>query len=188
MEKSKKKYSRELALRVANEILEALTPATELIIIAGSIRRRKAFVGDIEIVFVPILAEEPDGLFDKHQFSRADRILDQLIKTGVIEKRKNILGSEIWGPKNKLGRHCKTGIPIDFFATRTPCWWNYVCYRTGGSRNNTLIAEAYQRRRSKWNPYGIGFTNERGEEIQNPSEAAVYLNAGLRYLKPFERP
>lgn len=184
----KKKFDRKVAISAAGEITNYLAGSCERIIMAGSLRRRKLKVGDVEVLYISRVTEEPDGLFDKKRVNLADRTLDNLLKTGVIAKRKNVNGSEMWGEKNKLAVHVASGIPVDFFSTTVDAWHNYLVYRTGGARNNTLIAEAYQRRGAKWNPYGPGYTSQNGISHQNKTEADVYENAGLKYLHPWERP
>lgn len=46
----------------------------------------------------------------------------------------------MWGEKNKLAVHVRTGIPVDFFAATEANWWNYLVCRTGGEQNNIAIA------------------------------------------------
>jgi len=55
----KRKFPRKLALDVVREILPHFRPATVQLIIAGSLRRGKEQVGDIEIVYVPIVENRP---------------------------------------------------------------------------------------------------------------------------------
>lgn len=184
----KKKFNREVACKVAGEITNYLAGSCERIIVAGSLRRRKLRVSDVEILYVPSFELEKSDLFEQELVNQADKCLENLIKIGIIAKRKNKLGSEVWGEKNKLAVHVTTGIPVDFFSTTVDAWHNYLVCRTGGARNNTLIAEAYQRQGKKWNPYGPGFTIRTGHQVRNASEAEVYANAGLRYLHPWERP
>ena len=64
--KTKRPYSQ--VLPIAESLVEKLRPACERIEIAGSLRREKAMVGDIEIVAVPRLERDllgepqtPDG-------------------------------------------------------------------------------------------------------------------------------
>lgn len=184
----KKRFDRKIAISVAKELTSWLLGSCERIIVAGSLRRRKLKVGDVEILYIPTFKLEKADLFAQEPVNQVDRCLENLIKVGVIAKRKNVNGSEVWGAKNKLAVHVHSGIPVDFFSTTVEAWFNYLVCRTGGAQNNTLIAEAYQRRGMKWNPYSAGFTDRDGTQKRNDSEAAVYEHAGLRYLHPWERP
>src|SRR5437879_3251534 len=66
-EKSKIKLTH--ARAIADDLIEKITPLCERCEIAGSIRRQKAEVGDIEIVAVPrwIEVPDPDDLFGAKQ-------------------------------------------------------------------------------------------------------------------------
>lgn len=186
----KRRFDRRVAIRAAKEICDVLMPACERIIVAGSLRRRKEKVGDIEIVYVPKFVERQAGLFEEDiiHVNLVDLEIQALIDRCIIDKRRNVKGSEVWGEKNKLAVHVKTDIPVDLFSTTLEAWYNYLVCRTGGMRNNTIIAEAYQRKGCTWNPYKPGYTTKDGMRIANRSEAEVYENAGLRYLHPWERP
>lgn len=183
----KKKYPRAAAIAVAKELCDALQPICISLIVAGSLRRRKKEVGDVEIVYVPRTVSVQDGLFDQVEKSLVDDALDIFLRRGLLSKRQNVNGSEMWGPKNKLALHVASGIPVDLFAATTENWFNYIVCRTGPADSNTLIATAAQAKGWKWNPYGVGFTNERGELVPVKSERDVFALVGLSYREPWER-
>ncbi len=184
----KTKWPLEVAERVARELWGVLAPACEQIEIAGSIRRRKPMVGDVEIVFVPRYdtAKLPGEMFAQAEQNMADLAIENLILCGVLGKRVNAKGSEMFGEKNKLVRHMATGIPVDLFATTEAAWFNYLVCRTGGSESNIAICNAAIARGWKWNPYGAGFS--RGDETRRmQSEREVFEFVGLAYRKPEDR-
>ena len=134
------RFPRKAALLVAKELVRAIEPYCERLIVAGSLRRRKAVVGDIEIVYIPrfeqsLTVKQGDLLAapDKTFVNVADEQLEHILGAMIIEKRTNSLDSEIWGPKNKLARHVASGIPVDFFSTTDKAWWSYLVCRTGGT-------------------------------------------------------
>lgn len=186
---TKLKHPRAAALNVARELVKALRPVSspDRLIVAGSLRRRKAEVGDVEIVYLSLLGTEPDGLFDFKTINLVDAVLDRLLASGVLAKRPNTLGSDIWGPKNKLALHCATGIPVDLFQATEANWFNYLVCRTGSAETNTRIAAAAQAKGWKWHPYDPGFTDEEGNWRLVRSEAEVFALAGLPYLDPWQR-
>lgn len=111
--------------------------------IAGSIRRRKETVKDIEIVYVSRKEQVQEDLFGPPTDRLCmDRALEDLLARGVIVKRRNQRGSEVWGAANKFAVHVESGIPIDLFATTEDAWFNYVVCRTTPS-------SICQRRREK---------------------------------------
>ena len=184
----KQRFPRAAALDVVRELIPVLTPACERIIVAGSLRRRKADVGDIELLYVPRLGLVRQGLFDGEQ-NMADLAIAELEKCCVLSRRTNVNGSEMFGQKNKLMRHTISGIPIDLFATTAEAWANYLVCRTGGAESNVHIAAAAKRQGMRWNPYGVGFTRLSDSQVLPvANEQDVFGIAGLPYLEPWERP
>lgn len=183
----KPKFARAVALAVAAELCRVIEGDCERLLCCGSLRRRKPLVGDIELVYLSRHTEERAGLFDTERVALVDRRLKELLSAGVIGKRRNVHGSEMWGAKNKLAFHCASGVPVDFFAATAENWWNYVVCRTGGAQSNTAIASAAQRKGWKWNPYGPGFTDEHGHTVPVTCEQDVFRLAGLPWREPWER-
>lgn len=177
------------AYAVAAELCRALEPLTARLIVAGSLRRKKTLVGDVELLFVPLFQEVPFDLFGSVvQMSLADDALATLLENGTLAKRKNVNGSEMWGDKNKLAVHVASGIPVDLFATTEASWFNYLVCRTGPGESNIAIAQAAKRKGWRWNPYGDGFTREDGREsFRVDSEHAVFEFVGLPYRNPWQR-
>lgn len=183
---SRTKFPRSLAVQVARELTSWLTPYCERLIFAGSLRRLKAEVGDIEVLYIPKLSTEPDGLFDTKQVNLVDRCLDDLIANGLLQKRKNVNGHETWGAKNKLAVH-SSGIGIDFFEANAANWFNYLVCRTGSALTNTRIAAAALTKGWKWHPTRDGFSDEYGKLVRVESEQDVFRLVGLPYLEPCRR-
>lgn len=185
----KTKYPRAVALEVVRGLMPHLVPACEpeRFIIAGSLRRRKLEVGDIEILFIPRFTEVKEDFFSTRKVSLVDVALERLLLEGVLEKRTNVKGSAVWGEKNKLARHVSTGIPIDLFLANRKNWFNYLVCRTGNAASNIAICQASQRKGWKWNPYGPGFTNDTGGITHVLEERHAFELVGLKYLEPWER-
>lgn len=167
----------EKARGIAEELLELLKPACDRIEIAGSIRRQKPDVGDIELLVIPKF----NGVVDL-----LDQKLKWLIGTRVLEYRPNKKGSIVYGPKNKLLRHVDSGIGIDIFSTDERCWPVALVVRTGPKESNIAIATAAQRRGWRLEAYGAGFDTPEGL-IRCKSERDVFELVGLPYKKPWER-
>jgi len=102
-------------MEVAADVCAALTPACERLVVAGSLRRQKATVGDVEILYITKTEVRPDpaDLFASITANLADEAIAALEKSGVLERRTTANGSEMYGPKNKLMRHRASGLPVD---------------------------------------------------------------------------
>ncbi|MES2597221.1 MAG: hypothetical protein V4662_17875 [Verrucomicrobiota bacterium] len=205
----KRRFPRDLALSVFHELEPILAPVCEpggpkekpWMTVAGSLRRGRADVGDIEIVYAPTLGMVPDGLFSSPG-NLFNHTLDELLERGVIAKRLTSTGKPMWGTQNKLATHVATGLPIDFFSTSVSLFFNYLVCRTGGKANNEQIATAAHLRGIAWRPYRGGFevidanlastafpeiAITSGKMLLARTEEDVFSLAGLPFLPPTQR-
>ena len=167
----------EKARAIAEEIKWDLQSSCERIEIAGSIRRLKPEVGDIELLCIPKFDRGVDLL---------DRELGALVFQGILNLRLNKRGIRAYGPKNKLMVHVKSGIGVDIFSTDEECWWVSLVVRTGGKVTNQQISMAAIKKELRFHAYGRGFTSPQGEIICR-SERQVFETVGLAYRLPWER-
>lgn len=181
----KVRWSRAAALEVARELCNRLKPVSDRLVVAGSLRRKKGDVGDVEIIYIPRMEERQADLLSTEMVSLADEEIERMLADGTISKRPSKTGGTAWGAKNKLAVH-KSGMPVDLFRTTEEAWWNYLVCRTGPADSNTRICMAAQERGWKWNPYGAGFSRN-GETRAMESEEAVFAFVGLPYLAPEDR-
>jgi DNA polymerase (family 10) len=185
----KTKYPRTLALEVTRAILEEIGEACERVIVAGSLRRRKQEVGDVEILYIPLteIRPVPGDMFKSAKVDLVDVAVRAMIDAGTMELRKGETGHTAYGPKNKLLTHVPTGMPVDLFATVESSWCNYLVCRTGSKENNMNIAKAAQDKGWRWNPYGSGFSGPAGDVYTVTREEDVFAFVGLPYKEPWER-
>jgi DNA polymerase/3'-5' exonuclease PolX len=190
----KRKFPRAKALDVAKVLCDALKPVTTRLIVAGSLRRRKELVGDVEIVFVPKVEVLPSAdLFGGGEpvvRNLADEVIEGLVRDGVLRKRLSREGRPAWGAKNKLALHANSLMPVDLFMSTEESWFNYLVCRTGPLESNVAIAAKAQELGWKWNPYGDGFsrpTVPTREVRVMGSEREVFEFVGMEYKEPWER-
>lgn len=189
---AKPKIPREQALKVARTLYDILSPFCERCKVVGSLRRGKRTVSDIELLYIPKMAPDPETFFNAllgdtaaSMISMADLTLDRLVKDGVLAKRLSSAGTTAWGELNKLAIHVESKIPVDFFATTQERWWVSLVVRTGGKVNNLRLANSALQKGLHLNAYGAGFTDKRtGEKIPANSEEEVFSIAGVPYARP----
>ena len=167
----------EKAKAIAEKIKAVLESSCERIVIAGSIRRQKPDIGDIELLCIPKYTDGVDML---------DAKIRTLICFDMLGYRLNKLGSKVYGPKNKLLVHLPSGIGVDIFSTTEDEWPVSLVVRTGGKSTNQEIATRALERGMKFRAYGDGFDTPDGH-LPCRSEQEVFKAVGLRYLKPYER-
>ena len=126
---SKRPYAE--AENIARNLVAGLEPFCEQIEIAGSIRRMKPLIGDIEIVAVPEVEEQQDLFGDSGRTtSLLWKHLDKLLKAGKI-----FHGSpKRWGTKYRAFQaKTKRGqlYKVDLFTCFKENWGNTLLIRTG---------------------------------------------------------
>jgi DNA polymerase/3'-5' exonuclease PolX len=190
---NKLKHPRAKALEVARELTAALRGLCEpeRFIFAGSLRRMKPEVGDIEMVYVPLLESRPDPddlLGHPVMTNLFDLKLNEWLKTGVISKRVGPQGGSAWGPSNKLAVHAAAGIGIDFFQADLQSFWTLLVCRTGSAEMNTRICNAAIARGQTWNMYRGFEDRATGDLLFVPeSEEELFAHVRLPYLPPKDR-
>jgi DNA polymerase/3'-5' exonuclease PolX len=173
------------ALSLAEKIKTALEPGCDRIKIAGSIRRRSATVGDIEIVAIPKLC--PDLAAQLSLFGEPPKMvsaLDMLLENLAREKdnfRRGDKNGDLY--KNFLIKIDEDGteIGLDLFLT-TPEQWGYIlALRTGPGDFN----KAWVTPRSKGGllpgeyRFEGGWLWRMGQRVDTPNEAEfLYLILG----------
>lgn len=109
--------------RVADRLCAALSPGCDRIAVAGSIRRRKPDIGDIEVVAIP--ARDAD-LFGDPDRSRLDPILDRLCRDGALRRIK---GGDRYQQFLVVDTCCK----LDLFLPGPATWGVVFTQRTGSA-------------------------------------------------------
>ena len=179
------------AQAVAESLSPALSPAVERIAIAGSVRRGRADVGDLDLILIPRVETraDPGDLFGTPRpINLFEEAIAALIKAGTLAPRPTSNGQTTMAETNKLMGHLPTGLPVAFYATNAECWPNLLVCRTGPAELNGYIAHRAKEMGWQWNPYGPGFTSRTSNEKRPVlDEADVFHFVGLRPLLPWER-
>ena len=177
----------EKALKIADELTALLSPFCDRVEIAGSCRRRKPSVKDIELVVIPKLFEEEVAVdfFATEQRIRCP-LDDFILNDKRFELRLNKLGHAAYGDKNKLLVY--KGMPLDIFTADASNWVMVKFIRTGGAENNTMTATLALKKGYELKQYSCGFRNRTtGTIVRTESEEAIYAFLGVPFIPPTER-
>jgi DNA polymerase/3'-5' exonuclease PolX len=161
------KYPYETAYKIALEVVEQLKPHCERIAIAGSIRRKKAEVGDIEVLITPKPYEV--GLFQ----SGIATVVNQW------EKVKGEL------PCKYTQRILPSGIKLDLFFAEEANWGLVFALRTGSADySHKILANGWVRQGFKSEG---GYLFRDGERYEVREEEDLFKLIGVRYVEPESR-
>jgi DNA polymerase/3'-5' exonuclease PolX len=177
------------ALNVAQELRQALASHCERIEIAGSIRRRKPMVGDIEILFVPKMGTQGSAFLFPDEHSQVDDAVEHLAFVNVLAQRPSKTGLFTWGSQNKLAIHVASGIPVDLFATTASGWWRSLVIRTGPKELNIRLIQSAKGRGILVHAYREPALENAatGDAIPCNSEREFFEICGVPYLEPWQR-
>lgn len=177
-------FPHSFAYEVAQSIIEELRDVCEKIEIAGSIRRNKPCVNDVDIIAIPRCSEErDDSLFGEPQMQNLlERKLAYLCMNRLLSLEAN-------GPKIK--RFIKTvdgdDVPIDLYIASKQSWWTHLLIRTGSKTHNIKLARRAQDLHMQLKADGSGLLTPGGDVVQLENEEHVFRLLGLAYRTPEER-
>lgn len=155
------KIALERAQRVAEAVVKRLAPHCSRIEIAGSVRRKKPWVNDIDIVLIP------HDLWNLHS---------ELVKLGQLKMSGK-----------KIVRVMVGSIQVDIYVADEKTWATLLLIRTGSTENNIRLCSRARDRGWHLAASGDGLFNESGERIAGDSEESIYDALGVRWQEPWER-
>lgn len=132
METQKIKYPLAYIEPIAEDVKRELEPFCTRIEIAGSIRRRRSEIGDIEIVCIPKTMAMPNpDMFNTVVDVRVPGFIN------TIDKYKKVKGDPA------AGKYCQRilpdGIKLDIFIAEKDNWGYILVLRTGGATFNKWL-------------------------------------------------
>ena len=151
----------EKAKAIADSVVKVLEPYCERIEVAGSIRRQKPFVNDIDLVLIPRDRWGLDGV---------------LLRMGKYK---------MWG--KKITRVQMENISLDIYFATSETFATLLLIRTGSAENNIRLATLAKRKGWRLKANGDGLFNEKGERVAGDSEESIYQALGLLWQEPVER-
>jgi DNA polymerase/3'-5' exonuclease PolX len=185
------------ALPIAERLLARLWPACERVEIAGSLRRERPMVSDIEIVAVPRWQSRSVGFFDEQMVDALDETITFLLGTGEIEARlvENHRADGSIVRQTKLGPAFKAlvseGMPVDLFIVRPPATWGCIFgLRTGpGDWNTRLVTDCKTIGRRVEGGQVFAWHSATGSwrAVPTPEERDFFAALGQAWVEPRDR-
>ena len=179
----KAKISAAVARQFAEKLIGELSSACERIEIAGSLRRGKTVVGDIELVCVPKL--RLDLLGEPRGASYLDEALSELVKSGKLTVLRDGARYKQFSVKTRNGKD----VYIDIFITTPDRWGVIYLIRTGSAEfSHKFVTPKHQ---GGYMPVGMHIHDGRlyrnGQVLDTPEEFDVFREVGMRYIEPSKR-
>ncbi|MBA7657419.1 hypothetical protein ES703_65356 [subsurface metagenome] len=151
----------EKAKVIASAVVKSLEPFCERVQVAGSIRRQRPFVNDIDLVVIP------------YNRSGLDMALMRMGNYKMSGK--------------KIARVEMDSIPLDIYFATPETFATLLLIRTGSAENNIRLARLAKRRGWRLAASGDGLFNEKDERIAGDTEESIFKALGLPYQRPERR-
>jgi len=162
----------EAALEAEKELRQLLAPVCGRIEVVGSVRRKRARVGDLDLLVLP----------SKLTF------VDQVISLGFSEyvHVRDIAQSPGQGASQIRLVHVETGVPVDLhIAPSMATWWTRLVVLTGSKKFiDRLQATAW----AKFRKLRLEGVQDEKNKVRHPkSERGVFQMLGVKYVGPERR-
>jgi DNA polymerase (family 10) len=156
----------DVAMRTAADLVAVLSdvPGTQRCCYAGSLRRWRETVGDVDI-----LAAADDSAALMQAFSTGPDVA-------------SVIGS---GP-TKTSIRTSSGLQADLRVVPLDAWGAALQYFTGSQAHNVAVRQIAVRQKLKLSEYGL-FEVETGDLIVSRTEEEVYERLGLAWIPPAMR-
>lgn len=185
------RLARSEAAALAWELVALLGPFCERIEIAGSLRRQRPTVGDIELVCLPRYGAASRDLFNERisaGVNLLDLECDRLFMLGTIGKRYDKNGHPRWGSGLKWATY--RDVAVDLFPVISPAQWGVdFLLRTGSAAFSKRFVTPAEK--GGLLPPGMlvsGGALWRGDaRLETPEEVDAFKAIGLRYVEPSAR-
>jgi DNA polymerase/3'-5' exonuclease PolX len=187
---TKRRVPRDEALAVAHEAIALLAPACHRLEIAGSIRRGRPEVGDVELVAVPRVHAERADLFGERTVE-VDELHDlaaQLLEGGAFAHRPDGRSRVAFGGRFK--RLVFRGVALDLFSVREPAQWGVIfLLRTGPAGFSKRLVTPRQYGGCLPLGYRVheGALWNGGERVPTPEEADYLAALRAPWIAPEQR-
>jgi DNA polymerase (family 10) len=161
------------AERYADKIVAALQPMCERIAVAGSIRRRRAVVNDIDLVIEP-------------KTGQVQNIKGRCEETRAAVLMNGELNYEVLLPGNiRLDIFFARPVVEDLLDPKPANFGSILLCRTGSRDHNVWLIGEAKRRGVAWLPYeGV---MRAGRIVAAETEEEIFRAIGVEYVKPEHR-
>ena len=173
----------EEGMRIARHLLEELGPHVSRVSLAGSLRRRRPWIRDVEIVAeLPLYSADLFGTQapDPVEIAAVREVVEGVstVKRGAtLEVPRWISATDVLG----------SSLSLDLFLVSPPAQWGPILAIRTGPRS--LGIEAVQRLRTRGfrEKSGSVFRLDSGERVEVPDEETFFQLAGMKYEAPERR-
>ncbi len=180
-------FDLEVASHAAERLADWLADAAEQVAIAGSIRRNRPEVHDIDLVVVPRVEQVTVGLLGETEpHCCVSERLDRLAVDGFINPLRG--GGKVRRCEIRA-RFCRPAVPADIYIVPPEQFAMALLIRTGSAEHNIKLCQAAAARGLKVDVANYRLIRRVRDEthavaIDATDEAAIFKAVGLPFIGP----
>jgi DNA polymerase/3'-5' exonuclease PolX len=170
---------------LANRVLDAIAPLVDWAEVAGSIRRERPEVNDIDIVAIPKTLTRSTPLspvvYVGESIVWQQIIPDTLMKKlGLVDHQRGQELLRLSFPENRF--------PVDIYRARDETWGVIFLIRTGSKEHNVKLCSLARSKGLKLSArQGLVTQGGFGQIIASKTEEEIFAALGLGYVEPKDR-
>ena len=149
------------AEKLAREIVEHIRPLCERLEVAGSIRRKKSEVRDVDLVLIP----------------------KPLSWHRIIATLQRTMDAEVLKRGNSIAQLSIKGVNVDLYVATAKTWGALLLIRTGSAEHNIKLSTLARKKGMKLSHRGL--TKE--SKVIASTEKEIFEALDLPYVPPEER-
>ena len=149
------------AEKLAEQIMEQLWPFCDRLVVAGSIRRKKSEVRDVDFVLIP----------------------KPLLWSRIISTLQRKMNAKVLKHGEKAAQLTINGINVDLYSATPETWEPLLLIRTGSAEHNIKLSMIARKKGMKLSHKGL----IKDEKIIASTEKEIFEALGIDYIPPEER-
>ena len=159
-------FTLDYASGIAARLTSIIRPYCDAVVVAGSIRRRRPQVKDIDLVVIP---------------NSLSGLAMALLKRGEILTKKRL------DSKTKIIKAHFEGVPVDIYLADKETWATILLIRTGSADHNKRLAMKAKRLDLHLKANGEGILDGDGRKISGDTEQSIFAALGMEWVPPEKR-
>lgn len=172
---------------LADKVIAVLEPFCERIEIAGSIRRGRAEVGDVDIVAMPKSLDLPGALGGTAHLTDSQVWAEKF--TTVLWKKMAAILEERGQELIRCSIPCKDGLfQVDIYRARPETWGVILLVRTGSREHNVKLCSLARSKGLMLSAaQGVVSCGGTGGVVACRTEEEIFAALGLGFVEPKNR-
>jgi len=149
------------AEKLAEQIMEQIRPYCDRLMIAGSIRRKKSEVRDVDFVLIP----------------------KPLLWHRIVATLQQNMDAKVLKHGEKAAQLTIDGINVDLYSATPETWEPLLLIRTGSAQHNIKLSMLARKKGMKLTHKGLS----KDGKIITSREKGIFKALGMEYVPPEER-